>query len=98
MSSSVFLVVTSRRYERLARALNKQQAKFVAVQVSAIEILQKDPTNRSGSHDIKKLTNVGRGEGQWRLAIGRFRFRYDIYEQEAVLQYCGLRTQDEDTY
>jgi mRNA-degrading endonuclease RelE of RelBE toxin-antitoxin system len=96
MTPSSFLVVNAKHYERLARALNKRQPKFVVVQESAIEILRRDPTNRSGSHDIKKLTNVARGEGQWRLAIGRFRFRYDIYEQEVVLQYCGLRR--EDTY
>ena len=58
------------------------------------EVLSEDPTNRSGSHDIKKLTNVPRGEGQWRLAIGRFRLRYDVYDQDVVLQYCGLRRED----
>jgi len=45
---------------------------------------------------IKKLEAVSLGEGQWRLSLGRFRFRYDIYGQEVVLQYCGLRR--EDTY
>jgi hypothetical protein len=39
---------------------------------------------------------VPRGEGQWRLALGRFRFRYDIYDQDVVFHYCGLRR--EDTY
>jgi hypothetical protein len=70
--------------------------KVPAVQISAIEILGEDPTNRSRAYDIRKLTNVPRGDGQWRLAIGRFRFRYDIYDQDVVLQYCGLRR--EDTY
>jgi len=91
-----FLVRTSSHYERLARLLRKRQPKFDAAHQKAIEILRQDPTNRSGSHDIKKLTNVPRGEGQWRLALGRFRFRYDIYDQDVVLQYCGLRR--EDTY
>lgn len=91
-----FLVRTSPDYERLARLLRKRQPKFDAAQQRAFEILGQDPTNRSGSHDIKKLTNVTRGDGQWRLALGRFRFRYDIYAQDVVLQYCGLRR--EDTY
>jgi hypothetical protein len=39
---------------------------------------------------------VARGEGQWRIALGRFRFRYDIYDQDVILHYCGLRR--EDTY
>jgi hypothetical protein len=90
------LVRTTTHYERLARLLRKRQPKFDTAQERAFGILKQDPTNRSGTHDIKKLTNVPRGEGQWRLALGRFRFRYDIYGQDVVLQYCGLRR--EDTY
>jgi hypothetical protein len=76
--------------------LLKRQPKFDAAQRSAFATLGLDATNRSGSKDIRKLTNVPRGEGQWRLAIGRFRFRYDVYGQEVTLLYCGLRR--EDTY
>ena len=94
--AALFLVRTTSHYERLARLLRKRQPKFDAAQQRAFEILGQDPTNRSGSHDIKKLTNVARGEGQSRLALGHFRFRYDIYDQDVVLQYCGLRR--EDTY
>ena len=36
------------------------------------------------------------GEGQYRLRLGRFRFRYDIAGREVRLLYCGLRR--EDTY
>ncbi len=91
-----FLVRTSSHYERMARLLRKRQPKFDAIQQRAFEIVGHDPTNRSGSHEIKKLTNVGQGEGQWRLALRRFRFRYDIYDKDVILQYCGLRR--EDTY
>ena len=96
MMPASFLVRTSAHYERLARLLRKRQPKFDTAHQRAIEILGQYPTNRSGSYDIKKLTNTPRGEGQWRLALGRFRFRYDIYDQDVVLQYCGLRR--EDTY
>ena len=96
MTPAPFLVRTTSHYERLARLLRKRQPKFDLVQKRAFETLAQDPTNRSRSHDIKKLTDVPRGEGQWRLAVGRFRFRYDIYDQDVVLQYCGLRR--EDTY
>jgi hypothetical protein len=58
-----FLVRTTSQYERLARQLRKRQPKFDAAQQSAFSILGQDPTNRSGAHDIKKLTNVPRGEG-----------------------------------
>jgi hypothetical protein len=91
-----FLVRTSSHYERLARLLRKRHPKFDTAHQRAVEILGQDPTHRSGVHDIKKLTNVPRGEGQWRLALGRFRFRYDIYDQDVVFHYCGLRR--EDTY
>jgi mRNA-degrading endonuclease RelE of RelBE toxin-antitoxin system len=40
---------------------------------------------------------VARDEGgQYRLRLGRFRFRYDIEGRMVVLYYCGLRR--EDTY
>jgi len=96
MTPPPFLVRTSTHYERLARMLGKRHPKFEGAQKTTIEILWQDPTNRSGSYNIKKLVNVPRGEGQWRLALGRFRMRYDIYEHDVVLQYCGLRR--EDTY
>jgi mRNA-degrading endonuclease RelE of RelBE toxin-antitoxin system len=47
-------------------------------------------------HNILKLKDTVRGDGQWRLRLGRFRFRYDIYDREVLLLYCGLRR--EDTY
>ena len=93
---TLFVVRTTPRYERLARALLKAHAEFGAVQASARLVLGADPTNRSGAHHVKKLTNVPQGEGQWRLALGRFRFRYDIHGREVVVSYCGLRR--EDTY
>jgi mRNA-degrading endonuclease RelE of RelBE toxin-antitoxin system len=47
-------------------------------------------------HNILKLKDTVRGDRQWRLRLGRFRFRYDIYDREVLLLYCGLRR--EDTY
>jgi hypothetical protein len=93
---TLFVVRTTPRYERLARALFKQQRDFADVQSSARLILGADPTNRARAHHIKKLENVARGEGQWRLSLGRFRFRYDVYGRDIVVSYCGLRR--EDTY
>lgn len=91
-----FSVRTTSRYERLARTLRKGHSVFHALQARAFEILAADPYNHSREHHIRKLEAVPLGEGQWRLSLGRFRFRYDIYGQEVVLQYCGLRR--EDTY
>lgn len=91
-----FSIRTTPRFERLARALLKAHPESPALQHRAVEILKADPHNRSHAHHIKKLVAVPLGEGQWRLSLGRFRFRYDIYGSEVVLQYCGLRR--EDTY
>ena len=55
-------------------------------------MLEIDPTNRTGRYRSKKLTGVPAGEGQWRPALGRFRFRYDI--TGAVVE----RLRREDTY
>ena len=91
-----FVIQSTPRFERLARKLLKGHAEFQALQDRAIEILHTDPLNRSRGYPIKKLEGVGHGNGQCRLALGRFRFRYDIYGQNVVLQYCGLRR--ENTY
>ena len=66
------------------------------IQESAREIIQSDPYNVSRHYHIKKLEGVPEGEGQYRLTLGRWRFRYDIFGREVWLFYCGLRR--EDTY
>lgn len=91
-----FSVRTTPRFERLARALQRDHPEFPALQARAVEILTADPHNRTRIHQIKKLEAVPLGEGQWRLSLGRFRFCYDIHGEDVVLHYCGLRR--EDTY
>ncbi|MCL5773985.1 MAG: hypothetical protein M1536_06350 [Firmicutes bacterium] len=41
--------------------------------------------NSSSSHDIKKLTAVEHGEGQFRIRSGNYRLRYDIFGKNVVL-------------
>ena len=94
--TSSFSVCATPRYERLAHQLIRAHREFPALQHRAREILMTDPYNRSRTNHIKKLESVRAGEGQWRLSLGRFRFRYDIYGREVTVQYCGLRR--EDTY
>ncbi len=85
----------SARFGRLARALTDQHPQeFPQRYAEAIEILKTDPTNRTGRYRIKKLKGVAAGEGQWRLALGRFRFRYDVAGSVVELLYCGLRRED----
>ena len=51
---------------------------------------------RSTSHferNVKKLEGVSPGDGQYRLRLGRFRFRYDIVKQVVYLKACVLRSE-----
>ena len=91
-----FAVRTTPRFERLARALTRAHPEFPALLARAVALLESDPHNRTGAHRIRKLEAAPPGEGQWRLALGRFRFRYDVHGREIVLHYAGLRR--EDTY
>jgi mRNA-degrading endonuclease RelE of RelBE toxin-antitoxin system len=91
-----FIVRFTPRFKRLFRRLSSQHPHLSDHYNDVIEVLAADPHNRTGVHDIKKLINIESGDGQWRIRSGRFRFRYDIYGEDVVLQYCGLRR--EDTY
>lgn len=91
-----FRVLVTPHFERLFRKLDKRHSGLSNTYEMAISILHADPHNRGRKHAIKKLEGVKPGEGQYRLRLGRWRFRYDILGQDVVLHYCGLRR--EDTY
>lgn len=78
-------------YEQLARSLLRTYPEFRKVQARAFEILDSDPQNRTRAHRIKQIASIPPGGGQWRLSLGRFRFRYDIFSLMLVMQFCGLR-------
>jgi hypothetical protein len=61
-----------------------------------LAILEEDPLNRTRAHPIRKLVGIKPGDGQYRLRLGRWRFRYDVSGAEVTLRSCGLRR--EDTY
>ncbi len=91
-----FAVHTTSHYERLSTKLRRSNRDFEAIERGAVAILSADPYNLSRRHKIKKLEGVLRGEGQYRLSLGRWRFRYDILDEVVLLGYCGLRR--ESTY
>ena len=80
-----FSVRSTPHYERLARSLLKRHPEFRGRQERAVNVLAADPYNQTGTHNIKKLVATAVGEGQWRLSLGRFRFRYDVVGVEVVL-------------
>jgi hypothetical protein len=91
-----FRVRAQPNFERMAQSLRKHHRDFDGNFSRALAIVKADPHNLSRSHPIKKLTDVKLGDGRYRLRLGRWRFRYDIYREEVVLTYCGLRR--EETY
>ena len=96
MTTSAFSVHPTSRYKRLSTKLQKGHRDFEVTEKSAVAMLSADPYNRARRHNIKILEGVPSGDGQYRLRIGRWRFRYDILGQVVLLSYCGLRR--EDTY
>jgi hypothetical protein len=99
MSASNFDVRTTSHFDRLFKKLVAGHRKEdVEVLGQALAILEADPFNRTRRYPIKKLEDVAPGEGQYRLRIRRWRFRYDIWTDrgQVELSYCGLRR--ENTY
>ena len=78
-------VRTTPRFDRLLRSLNRRHPDLAERFATAVEILSLDPYNRSHEHTIRKVESVRQGEGQYRLRLGRWRFRYDIYDRKVVL-------------
>ena len=83
--SSWFVLKTTPSFERGFRALTKRDRELYEQFIKLLEILRIDPYNLSKQYDIKKLTNVSKGEGQWRIRTGNYRLRYDIFDQEIIL-------------
>ena len=94
--SSTFRVLAASHFTRLFGKLEKTHPDLPSVYGKALFILASDPYNRTRTHPIKKLVNVPEGEGQYRLRLARWRFRYDIEDHDVILKFCGLRR--EETY
>ena len=91
-----FSVKTTSHFDREFHKLAKRHPELVNHYTRALKILAADPLNLSHSHSIKKLEGIPAGEGQYRLRMGRFRYRYDIVGTVVYLKACSLRR--EDTY
>jgi hypothetical protein len=94
--SDFFTVITTPRFDRLLKKLSRGHPDLPSRFAEVLAILKTDPYNRTGMHRIKKLHDVPATDGQFRLRLGRWRFRYNIWGEQVELTYCGLRR--EDTY
>jgi len=91
-----FTVIATTHFEREFRRLRRHHTELLDHYARVITILETDPYNRTRTYPIRKLENVPAGEAQYRIRLGRFRFRYDIEGQTVYLKRCSLRR--EDTY
>ena len=94
--SPAFSVQTTARFDRELHKLSRRHAELAKHYDGARSILEVDPYNRSRAHPIRKLEGVKPGDGQYRIRLGRFRFRYDTEGQVVYLKACSLRR--EETY
>jgi mRNA-degrading endonuclease RelE of RelBE toxin-antitoxin system len=94
--AEAFRVQSTRGFDRLIKAHRKRHREFSDLLDNALAILETDPLNNTRRHSIGKLADVKPGDGQYRLRLGRWRFRYDVSGAVVTLRYCGLRR--EDTY
>jgi hypothetical protein len=94
--AGAFQVQSTRGFDRLARSHRKRHKEFADLLDHALTILEQDPLNSRRRYSIGKLSDVRPGEAQYRLRLGRWRFRYDVLGANVTLRYCGLRR--EDTY
>ncbi|GBC76334.1 hypothetical protein HRbin07_00533 [bacterium HR07] len=86
-----YRVVSTSHFARDYRTLIKRNPQVIPLIEAMIEALRQDPYNRTKQHRIKKLKGLKVGEGQWRIALGDYRIRYDIVGREVVLYTCKLR-------
>lgn len=92
-----FSIITTAHFDRLAKALNRRHpGVFMVALKKVLGALESDPYNVQRRFAIKKLTDVRPGDGQYRLRMGRFRFRYDISNETVTMVRCSLRR--ENTY
>lgn len=78
-------VLTTPAFEREFRKAAKGNVALLAALEELLGILQEDPHNRTGRHNIKKLAGLKPGDGQWRIRWRDYRLRYDIFGEEVVL-------------
>jgi hypothetical protein len=85
-----YKVFTIPAFNRVARVFVTSYPDFARIYERALEILRRDALNREGDRDILKLEFIPIGDGQYRLRVGRYRFRYDVHGKIVILKWCGI--------
>ena len=92
--NGTFEVLTTKGFEREMKKLARANPQAADEYDAILPILRTDPYNRTRRHPIKKLEGIRLGDGQYRIRIRRFRFRYDVDGQVVFLKACSLRRED----
>lgn len=89
-----YSLIRTARFERHAKKLTRRHKDFLATTEMAYAMLLTDPRNETGKrYPITKLANLtGTTNGEWRLKLGKFRFRYDVIGDTVLLQTCFYRS------
>ena len=82
---SNFNILYSTAFSRDAKKLRKKDKKVTEIIETASKILRNDPFNGEQLKNIKKLVDVEKGDGQWRIRFGDYRIRYDVIGKDVAL-------------
>lgn len=88
-----YRVLLTAAFERSARRLIRKNPHIEDVIEEMATVLRRDPQNTTRRHQIKKLTNVEPGDGQWRIRSGVYRLRYDVEASDVILHSINHRSE-----
>ena len=86
-----YRILSTSHFDRDYKSLARRTPEAIFRVEAMVKALREDPYDRSGRHNIKKLKGVKKGEGQWKIASGEYRIRYDVLEKNVVLYSCKPR-------
>lgn len=86
--SKRFQILVTPTFERRHRKLLAHDKDLDGFFRDALKKLEIYP-QRGGQ--IKKLVGVTAGDGAWRMRLGVYRLRYDVYDETVVLHTISLR-------
>lgn len=81
---STYRTLATQGFKRDTRRFIRTQPRLRSFLDELLASLEEDPYNSSRQHDIKKLTGVKPGRGQWRIRSGDYRLRYDIFGTDVL--------------
>jgi hypothetical protein len=62
-----FQIVVTSGFSRSLKRITSKHSEVVDLYETALEALEVDPSNVTRTRDIKKLSGVPAGDGQWRM-------------------------------